>query len=68
MKTTLLVISLFIMSSCANFELFNKETDIYNISKGQELLDLKEALDSGAISEQEYQKLKSKIIDDQLDK
>ena len=30
---------------------------------GQELLDLKQALDSGAITEKEYNKLKKKIVE-----
>ena len=35
-----------------------------NISKGQELIDLKEALDKNAITEEEFLVMKQKIIDD----
>ena len=35
---------------------------IINTTTGQELIDLKQALDSGAITQEEYDKLKLKII------
>ena len=35
-----------------------------NISKGQELQDLKKALDNGAINQDEYDLMKEKIIND----
>jgi hypothetical protein len=34
------------------------------ISKGQALIDLKKAYDSGAISEREYEKQREKILDE----
>jgi hypothetical protein len=34
------------------------------VSKGQALIDLKKAYDSGAISEREYEKQKEKILDE----
>ena len=37
-------------------------TTIINPTRGQELLDLKQALDSGAITEEEYDEFKLKII------
>ena len=35
------------------------------ITKGQELLDIKKALDEGAINQDEYDLMKSKIINDE---
>ena len=36
-----------------------------NVTKGQELLDLKKALDEGAINEDEYELMKNRIINDE---
>jgi hypothetical protein len=43
----------------------DQETTVHNttISKGQALIDLKKAYDSGAISESEYKKQREKILD-----
>lgn len=42
------------------------ETSVTNttVSKGQRLIDLKAALDAGAISQDEYQKERQKILDE----
>jgi hypothetical protein len=40
------------------------ESDITTTSKGQQLIDLKKALDTGAISQKEYDTLRKKIIQD----
>ena len=63
MKHYILVISFLFISSCASIELFNKDSEIINTTTGQELIDLKKALDSGAISEEEYNELKTNILD-----
>ena len=34
-----------------------------NVSKGQELSDLKKALDTGAINQQEYEKLRKQVLE-----
>ncbi len=39
------------------------ETAITTKTKGQELIDLKEAYDKGAISQDEYEDLKSEVMD-----
>lgn len=39
------------------------KSDLTTVSKGQELLDLKKALDAGAISPAEYEKQRKKILD-----
>jgi len=41
----------------------NHTTEINNTTTGQELIDLKHALDSGAITQEEYDELKLKIIE-----
>jgi hypothetical protein len=40
------------------------EHDITTTTKGQQLLDLKKALDAGAINQQEYERLRKKILED----
>ena len=40
---------------------------VINTTTGQELLDLKEALDSEAITQEEYDELKLEIIDERYD-
>ena len=63
----LFVISLFmiIQTSCATLNRAHGELNYNNhISKGQELQDLKKALDDGAINQDEYDLMKEKIIND----
>jgi uncharacterized membrane protein len=37
-------------------------TELTTVSQGQELLDLKKAYDSGAITKDEYERVRSKIL------
>ena len=63
----LFTISLFItiQTSCAALNRAQGEIHYNNnISKGQELQDLKKALDTGAINQDEYDLMKEKIIND----
>ena len=63
----LFTISLFMMiqPSCATLNKAQGEIHYNNnISKGQELQDLKKALDNGAINQDEYDLMKEKIIND----
>ena len=63
----LFTISLFmiIQTSCATLNRAQGEIHYNNnISKGQELQDLKKALDNGAINQDEYILMKEKIIND----
>ena len=63
----LVTISLFmiIQTSCATLNKAQGEIHYNNnISKGQELQDLKKALDNGAINQDEYDLMKEKIIND----
>ncbi len=39
------------------------QTEVTTVSQGQQLMDLKKALDSGAISQQEYDRMRAKIIE-----
>ena len=55
----------FINTSCATLNRAHGELNYNNhISKGQELQDLKKALDDGAINQDEYDLMKEKIIND----
>ena len=63
----LCIISAFIIiqTSCATLNKAQGEIHyINNISKGQELQDLKKALDNGTINQDEYDLMKEKIIND----
>ena len=63
----LVTLSLFmiIQTSCATLNRAQGEIHYNNnISKGQELQDLKKALDNGAINQDEYDLMKEKIIND----
>ena len=62
----LAVIPLFLMNCIGElpFSMPNNSTNtIINSTTGQELIDLQKALDSGAITQKEYDKLKLKIIE-----
>ena len=41
----------------------NKSTSEIHTTTGQELIDLKKALDAGAITQEEYEELKKKIME-----
>ena len=62
----LAVIPIFLMNCIGElpFSMPNNSTNtIINSTTGQELIDLQKALDSGAITQKEYDKLKLKIIE-----
>ena len=62
---TLLIIILFVFTSCATLNRAHGELQFHkNTTKGQELLDLKKALDEGALTSTEYELIKQRIIDD----
>jgi len=52
------------MTSCASIDLFNKKSDVTTITTtvGDELIDLQKALDSGAITQDEDNQMKEKIL------
>ena len=60
----LIFITLFLFSSCGNTlcEKTVNEKKVVHMTKGQELLDLKKALDEGALTPKEYEKLKQEVI------
>ena len=63
----LFTISLFITSQTSCAALNRAQGEIHynnNISKGQELQDIKKALDEGAINQNEFDLMKEKIIND----
>ena len=65
MRIYILAFSILFLTSCASLDLFNKESEVTNINTtvGEELIDLKKALDAGAITEDEYNEMKKKILD-----
>ena len=57
MKLYIFILSAFFIYSCGNGAFNETKGEFHyenNISKGQELIDLKEALDRGAIKEEEF--------------
>jgi len=64
MKTKILIIMLLVLTvGCGSFNEGQAELHINkNISTGQELLDLKAALDEGIINQEEFEKLREDII------
>ena len=59
-----LIIVALLFSSCAmdmSSQNNNRTTEIHT-TRGQELIDLKKALDKGAITQEEYEELKEKIM------
>ena len=63
---SLIIVSvILVQNSCATLNRAQGEIHYNNnISKGQELQDLKKALDDGAINQEEYNVMKEKIIND----
>ena len=64
MKSYIIILSILLFTSCASIDLFNKESYVTNITTtvGDELIDLQKALDTGAISQEEYDQMKKKIL------
>ena len=66
-KNIVLPLLIIIFLSCSAGPLldWSSEQEVTEITTthGQELIDLKKALDSGAITQEEYEQLKRKIID-----
>ena len=66
MRTYILAFCILFLTSCAS-SLFSvdKKSDVTNINTtvGEELIDLKKALDAGAITEEEYNEMKGKILE-----
>lgn len=64
MKSFLLIVALSItLSACYNSE---RNTTQINTTFGQELMDLKKALDSGAINNEQYKKILNRLTESRL--
>ena len=64
-KIILSTITLLVFTSCATLNRAHGELQFHkHTTKGQELLDLKKALDAGALTPTEYELIKQRIIDD----
>ena len=64
MKSYIIILSILLFTSCASIDLFNKKSYVTNITTtvGDELIDLQKALDTDAISQDEYDQMKAKIL------
>ena len=61
-----MILTLILQTSCGSLNEAQGELHYNNnVTKGQELLDLKKALDEGAIDQGEYDLMKDKIINDE---
>lgn len=68
-ETTLILMFMSLSLSCGSLNRAHGELHYNNnISKGQELVDLKKALDEGAISSDEFKLMKQKVIDNEYEK
>ena len=62
----IMILTLILQTSCGSLNKAQGELHYNNnVTKGQELLDLKKALDEGAIDQGEYDLMKDKIINDE---
>ena len=60
--TALLSVSFFLLPACGGGGARSSQT-VNNTTKGQELVDLKNAYDQGIITEREYKKQREKVLD-----
>ena len=61
-----MILTLILQTSCGSLNKAQGELHYNNnVTKGQELLDLKNALDEGAIDQGEYDLMKDRIINDE---
>jgi hypothetical protein len=61
-----MILTLILQTSCGSLNKAQGELHYNNnVTKGQELLDLKKALDEGAIDQGEYDLMKDRIINDE---
>ena len=65
MRTYIVAFCILFLTSCASSLFSVDKTDVTNINTtvGEELIDLKKALDAGAITEEEYNEMKGKILE-----
>ena len=64
MKSYIIILSILFFTSSACVDLFNKKSDITNITTtvGDELIDLQKALDLDVINQEEYEGMKEKLL------
>ena len=61
-----MILTLILQTSCGSLNKAQGELHYNNnVTKGQELLDLKKALDEGAINDDEFELMKNRIINDE---
>ena len=62
MKNIFLILISMLFVSCSLLDIVNEEVVEIHTTQGEELMDLKKALDSGAITQAEYDKLKTDVM------
>ncbi len=62
-KALLIVGGLALVGGCSGGGGADSETNVKTTTQGQELLDLKAALDAGALTQKEYDEQREKILD-----
>ena len=62
MKNIFLILISMLFVSCSLLDIVNEEVVEIHTTQGEELIDLKKALDSGAITQAEYDKLKTDVM------
>ena len=62
MKNIFLILISMLFVSCSLLDIANEEVVEIHTTQGEELMDLKKAFDSGAITQAEYNKLKRDVM------
>ena len=62
MKNIFLILISMLFVSCSLLDIANEEVVEIHTTQGEELMDLKKAFDSGAITQAEYDKLKTDVM------
>ncbi len=62
MKIVSIILLMFFITSCSLLDVESSDVTNNYTTVGQELMDLKKAYEAGAISEEEYNKLKQELL------
>ena len=62
MKKISILLLMFIITSCSFLDVESSDVTNNYTTVGQELIDLKKAYDEGALSEEEYNKLRQELL------
>ena len=62
MKNVMIILLMFFITSCSLLDVESSDVTNNYTTVGQELIDLKKAYDEGALSEEEYNKLRQELL------